>query len=225
VIEFNEVDFSYGVGDTLSGLTLTLEAGSFHFLTGESGAGKSTFLQLLYLALRPTRGRLKLFGGDVAQMTRADVAATRRRIGVVFQDFRLLDHLTVAENVALPLRVAGQRPADYAGDVEELAAWVGLSDRMGARPPELSGGEKQRAGIARAVVASPELIIADEPTGNVDPKMALRIMSLFGELNRLGKTIVVATHDLNLIDQLSGRLSAGVLRLHEGRLLQVEQAA
>ena len=230
VIEFEDVEFSYDgaaarSGLSLTGLSLNIEQGSFQFLTGDSGAGKTTLLRLLYAALRPTRGRMKLFGRDVGMMSRSDVAATRRRIGIVFQDFRLLDHLSVAENVALPLRVAGQRPVEYAGDVEELVNWVGLSGRMTARPPELSGGEKQRAAIARAVVAAPDLILADEPTGNVDPRMGRRIMTLFGELNKLGKTVVVATHDLDLVDRMRGQLNARLLHLDAGRLADMEAAA
>ncbi len=200
----------------LRDVNLVLPRGSFHFLTGASGAGKSSLLRLLTLAERPKAGRLSLFGSDVTGIARREVPAVRRRLGVVFQDFRLLDHLDVFDNAALPLRLAGQRRAEYAGDVEELLAWVGLAGRMGARPPALSGGEKQRLAIARAVMARPELILADEPTGSVDHAMADKLMVLFQSLNRQGTTLLIASHDENL----AARSGAAVLRLDRGQLVE-----
>ena len=215
MISFENVGLRYGDGpEVLHDLHFRLPAGSFHFLTGASGAGKSSLLRMLYLDQKPTRGRTSLFGRDIATLTRDEVAWFRRRIGVVFQDFRLLDHLSAAENVALPLRVAGMREQDYRADVAEMLEWVGLGDRMDARPPALSGGEKQRVAIARAVVASPDLILADEPTGNVDPAMGARIMSLFEQMNKLGKTVLLATHDLDM----AGRAGFPILTLADGAL-------
>jgi cell division transport system ATP-binding protein len=187
--------------EVLRDISLHLEPGSFHFLTGPSGAGKTSLLRLLFLALRPTRGLISLFGQDVATLPRDELPSVRRRIGVVFQDFRLLDHLTTYENVALPLIVREQNSGQFKHDVSELIEWVGLGDRINTYPPTLSGGEKQRAAIARAVVGRPQLLLADEPTGNVDPSLARRLLRLFIELNKLGTTIVIATHDVNLIEQ------------------------
>ena len=202
LILFENVGFRYGRGpDVLQGLSFDVPEGEFTFVTGASGAGKSSLLRLLYLDELPSAGQISMFGRDVATLTRDEIAWFRRRIGVVFQDFRLLDHLTAAENVALPLRVAGARESDYRDNVSEMLAWVGLAGKLTARPPELSGGEKQRVAIARAVVASPDIILADEPTGSVDPKMADRIMQLFLEMNRLGKTVVFATHDFEMVDR------------------------
>ena len=199
----------------LRDVNLTLPAGSFHFLTGASGAGKSTLLKLLTLAERPTVGTLALFGEDATHAPRRDLPAFRRRMGVVFQDFRLLDHLSVFDNVALPLRLTGRKPADYADDVGEMLDWVGLGERLDDRPPSLSGGEKQRLAIARAVVSKPDLILADEPTGSVDAAMAGRLLKLFQSLNRLGTTVLIASHD----EALAERSGATVLRLEGGRLV------
>lgn len=211
------VGFSYAESpDVLRDVNLILPRGSFHFLTGASGAGKSSLLRLLTLAERPTSGRLSLFGEDVTGIGRRDAPWVRRRLGVVFQDFRLLDHLDVFDNAALPLRLAGARRADYAADVEEMLRWVGLSGRMTARPPALSGGEKQRLAIARAVMGRPELILADEPTGSVDHAMADKLMVLFQSLNRQGTTVLIASHDENL----AARSGATVLRLDGGRLVE-----
>ena len=185
--------------------------GSFHFLTGPSGAGKTSLLRLLFMSLHPSHGSLHLFGQDVTRVSSAKRAQLRRRIGIVFQDFRLLDHLTTWENVALPLRVVGKRGADYKEDVTDLLQWVGLGDRMHGHPDVLSGGEKQRAAIARAVIGKPELLLADEPTGNVDPQMARRLLRLFIELNRLGTSVVIATHD----HQLMRQFKAPRLELHD----------
>ena len=187
--------------EVLRDISFHLDPGSFHFLTGASGAGKTSLLRLLFLALRPTRGLISLFGSDVQTLPRSRLPEMRRRIGVVFQDFRLLDHLTTFENVALPLRVRGLESRRYRSDVLELLDWVGLGERINALPPVLSGGEKQRAAIARAVVGRPQLLLADEPTGNVDPHLARRLLRLFVELNKLGTTVMIATHDLNLIEQ------------------------
>ena len=203
--------------DILSEIDLVLKPGSFSFLTGASGAGKTSLLKLLYLALKPSRGEVFLFGRPTSKLTRKQLSALRRRVGVVFQEFRLLNHLTAYENVALPLRVIGRKEADYRHDVEELLSWVGLGDRLHARPPTLSGGEQQRVSIARAVVTQPDILIADEPTGNVDPEMGQRLLRLFIELNkRRGTTVVVATHDLGLVRQID----APVFRLQQGLLVR-----
>ncbi|MBU6318107.1 MAG: ATP-binding cassette domain-containing protein [Alphaproteobacteria bacterium] len=215
-LRFDRVSVSYGPGlDVLADASFELRPGSMTFLTGPSGAGKSTLLKLAYLALRPSQGRVSLFGIDTARQSRAERALTRRKLGVVFQEFRLLEHLTAFENAALPLRVAGDKEKRYRNDVRELLEWVGLGDRMNARPATLSGGEKQRVAIARAVVMKPDLIIADEPTGNVDTEMADRLMRLFRELNRrVNTTVLIATHDMELIR----RTPADVLRIANGLL-------
>jgi cell division transport system ATP-binding protein len=220
VISLEQVNFGYEDRATLSDLTVRLAPGSFHFLTGPSGAGKTTLLKLLYLEHQPVSGRVVLFGDDPARLDALRLTRRRRRIGVVFQDFRLLDHLSLRDNVALPLRVAGKDLAAHASDIDELINWVGLTRRSAARPPELSAGEKQRAAIARAVVNGPDLVLADEPTGNIDPEMGARILRLLVELNNLGKTIVVATHDLSLIRSAKGAVAARTLRLVDGRLAQ-----
>jgi cell division transport system ATP-binding protein len=202
VVRFENVGMRYGMGpEVLHDLTFTLEAGSFHFLTGVSGAGKSSLLKLLFLAHRPSRGLITLFGRDVATLPRRALPTMRRKIGVVFQDFRLLDHLTALENVALPLKVAGARDAKVLEHVAELLRWVGLEKHIHARPKVLSGGEQQRVAIARAVINQPSLLLADEPTGNVDETIGMRIMYLFEELNRLGTTVVVATHSEALLSR------------------------
>ena len=203
VVEMDRVGLRYGDGDEiLRDVSLALAPGSFHFLTGASGAGKTTLIRLILMALRPTRGLVRLFGTDTGRLTGPGLTAMRRRMGVVFQDVRLLDHLTVYDNVALPLRVRGKDEGGYRAEVIELLQWVGLGARVGTLPPVLSGGEKQRAAIARALIARPELILADEPTGNVDPPLARRLLRLFVELNRLGTSVVIATHDVGLMDQL-----------------------
>lgn len=216
VIRFENVGMRYGAGpEILRDVTFALEPGSFSFLTGPSGAGKSTLLKLLFLAERPSRGLVSLFGEDLALTSRADLPSLRRRIGVVFQEFRLLNHLSVFDNVALPLRIAGKRSGDYAKDVEELLTWVGLGNRIEAKPPTLSGGEQQRVAIARAVVAKPDLLLADEPTGNVDPDIGRRLIRLFVELNRFGTTVMIATHDRALVESTPAR----ELRLVDGNLV------
>jgi cell division transport system ATP-binding protein len=215
VVRLETVGMRYGrAPEVLRDVSLTLAPGSFHFLTGPSGAGKSSLLKLIYFAARPSRGRVEIFGRDVEGLPRPEVARLRRRIGVVFQEFRLLEHLNAFENAALPLRVARHKPGAYREDVAELLRWVGLGSRLEAMPATLSGGEKQRVAIARAVVNRPDLLIADEPTGNVDHEMALRILRLFVELNRMGATVLIASHDQELIHQ-SG---LPFFRLENGRL-------
>lgn len=216
LVRFERVGMRYGIGpEVLRDISFALPEGSFHFLTGSSGAGKSSLLRLLYLSARPSRGLITLFGRDLATARRQDLPMLRRRIGVVFQDYRLLDHLSARENVALPLRLAGGvEEEEIRRNVAELLDWVGLGDRKDARPPTLSGGEKQRVAIARAVIAGPRLLLADEPTGNLDEDMALKLMRLFAELNRHGTTVLVATHDRALIR----RFDYPVLRLHDGAL-------
>jgi cell division transport system ATP-binding protein len=201
VIEFDNVGLRYGQGpEILKDLSFKIEPGSFHFLTGPSGSGKTSLLKLLLLSLKPTRGRMKMFGEDVTGLDQDRLLQMRRHIGIVFQEFRLLEHLTTFENVALPLRVLGQPESAYRDNVSELLEWVGLGERMEALPALLSGGEKQRAAIARAVIGRPDILLADEPTGNVDPELSLRLVSLFAELNRMGTTIILATHELPLLD-------------------------
>ncbi len=215
MIRFDNVGLRYGSGpEILRDVTFHVLPGSFHFLTGPSGAGKTSLLRLLFMSLKATRGLIFVFGENVADLPQSGRAALRRRIGIVFQDFRLLDHLTTWENVALPLRVMGKKESDYAEDVTDLLRWVGLGDRIHAYPEVLSGGEKQRAAIARAVIGRPELLLADEPTGNVDPAIGNRLLRLFVELNRLGTSVIIATHDYALMEQLE----APRLMLYEGQL-------
>jgi cell division transport system ATP-binding protein len=221
VVRFDNVGMRYGDGpEVLRDIRFELADGAFAFLTGPSGAGKSTLLKLVYLAERPTRGLVTLFGRDIATTPRRILPELRRKIGVVFQDFRLVDHLSAFDNVALPLRVAGAREDRIRAEVTELLDWVGLGAEIEARPPALSGGQQQRVAIARAVIARPRLLVADEPTGNVDDAMALRLMRLFEELNRLGTTVLVASHN----DALAARFAHGRLRLERGELVP-ERAA
>jgi cell division transport system ATP-binding protein len=215
MVRFDNVGMRYGSGpEVLRDITFELAPGSFYFLSGPSGAGKSTLLRLLYLAQRPTRGLITLFDKDLATLPRDQLPALRRRIGVVFQEFRLIDHLTALENVALPLKVAGARDDQIRDHVRELLNWVGLADHVDARPATLSGGQKQRVAIARAVIGRPALLLADEPTGNVDDRIAVRLVYLFEELNKMGTTVVVATHN----DSLIARFQHPVLHLDKGEL-------
>lgn len=215
MIRFDNVGVRYGMGDeVLKDLSFTIAPGSFQFLTGPSGAGKTSLLRLLFLSLKPTRGNIEVFGQNASALSQEELPAVRRRIGIVFQDFRLLDHLSLYENVALPLRVRGHEESSYRHDVVELLKWVGLSERIEAFPAVLSGGEQQRAAVARALIDQPEILLADEPTGNLDPSLAKRLLRLFIELNRSGTSVVIATHDLNLMDQYDARR----LVLNEGRL-------
>ena len=206
IVRFENVGLRYGIGpETLADVEFSIEKQSFQFLTGPSGAGKTTLLRLILQTLKPTRGRVHLFGCRVDQLAKPDIQILRRRIGIVFQDFRLLDHLTTYENVALPLVVQGREETSYRAEVTELLRWVGLGDRMHVPPMILSGGEKQRAAIARAVIGQPDLLLADEPTGNVDPALARRLLRLFVELNNSGTAVVIATHDLALMDLVDAR--------------------
>ena len=215
MIRFENVGLRYGLGpEVLRDLSFRIDSHSFQFLTGPSGAGKTSLLRMLFLSLKPTRGLISMFDLDTASLTKDARATLRRRIGIVFQDFRLLEHMTTYENVALPLRVLGHDELSYRAEVVELLQWVGLGERMSALPQVLSGGEKQRAAIARAVIARPELLLADEPTGNVDPNLGQRLLRLFIELNKSGTSVVIATHDIALMDEYDARR----LVLHEGRL-------
>ncbi len=216
IVQFDNVGLRYGAGkEVLSDLSFSLHPGGFYFLTGASGAGKSSLLRLLYLAQRPSRGVIRLFGTDAITLPRDRLPAFRRRIGVVFQDFRLVAHLSAFDNVAMPLRVAGMAEKDIVRPVTDMLEWVGLADRIDALPTTLSGGEQQRVAIARAVIGRPEMLVADEPTGNVDPDMALKLLRLFEALNRLGTTVVVATHDVHLLRKVPDSL---IMRLDKGRL-------
>ena len=218
-IRFENVGLRYGLGaEVLRDVSFEIANGSFQYVTGPSGAGKTSLLRLLFLSLRPTRGIVRIFDHDAATIGRDVIPALRRRIGIVFQDFRLLDHLTTYENVALPLRVLGVEEESYRRDVTELLDWVGLGDRKWVHPQVLSGGEKQRAAIARALITRPEILLADEPTGNVDPPLAQRLLRLFVELNRLGTSVIIATHDLSLMEQHDARrfvLNAGHIDVYD----------
>ncbi|MDZ7907082.1 MAG: cell division protein FtsE [Rhodobacteraceae bacterium GWE1_64_9] len=216
MISFENVAYNYGGGELLSEVSLRLAPGSFHFLTGPSGSGKSTFLKLCYAELRPTAGHVTLFDREVRTLERDEVARMRRRIGVVHQDCRFLDHLPLAANVTLPLTVSNREVGSE--DLGELLGWVGLRHLADALPPQLSGGERQRAAVARAVIMDPEVILADEPTGNLDWDLSVRLLRLLIELNRMGKTIVMATHDMNLIRQAKSQVAARVLRIQKRRI-------
>ncbi|MBY5933832.1 ATP-binding cassette domain-containing protein [Tateyamaria omphalii] len=218
MIELENVAYSYGGGELLSDISVKLAPGSFHFLTGPSGAGKTTLLKLCYGALLPTAGHVRLFDRDVRSLQRDDIAKVRRRVGVVHQDVQFLDHLPVSDNVALPLTVSGRQAETANGDLTELLAWVGLTNRSDAMPPELSGGERQRAALARAVIMSPDVVLADEPTGNVDWDMSQRLLTLLVELNKMGKTVLIATHDLSLIRAAKAQVQARVLRISNRRV-------
>lgn len=217
IVRFENVGLRYGLGpEVLRDISLTMEPGSFHFLTGASGAGKSSLLRLMYLAQRPTRGILSIFGRNVATVSRNELAVMRRQVGFVFQDFRLLDNLSAVENVALPLHLAGADVEKATQEVVELLTWVGLGEHLNARPATMSGGQKQRLAIARAVITRPRLLLADEPTGNVDDQIALRLLFLFEELHKMGTTVVIATHNESLVT----RFGHPELRLENGRVTQ-----
>jgi cell division transport system ATP-binding protein len=220
VVRFQKVGLRYGLGpEVLRGLSFHLQPGSFHFLSGASGAGKSSLLKLMYLGLHPSRGSIAMFNQDIGGIDRRELPSLRRRIGVVFQNFRLLDHLSTLDNVALPLRLAGAREGTVREHVSELLTWVGLGNHLDVHPPTLSDGEKQRVAIARAVIGRPSLLLADEPTGSVDLEQGLRILHLFEQLNRIGTTVVIATHDRGMIDCFSHPvllLERGKLRLESG---------
>jgi cell division transport system ATP-binding protein len=217
IVKFDNVGLRYGTDpEVLSNLSFTLYPGSFYFLTGASGAGKTSLLKLLYLAQRPSRGAIRMFGQDLITMPRERLPDLRRSLGVVFQNFRLVPHLSAFENVALPLRLAGADDKRVVKAVSDMLDWVGLSHRAHAIPATMSGGEQQRVAIARAVIARPRMLIADEPTGNVDPDMALKLLRLFEALNnRVGTTVVVATHDVHLLKKVPDSL---IMRLHKGQL-------
>lgn len=223
VIELDNVAHSYSGGELFSDVSVKLAPGSFHFLTGPSGSGKTTFLKLCYGALLPSSGDVRVFGENLRSMSRDDIALARRKIGVVHQDCQFIDHLSVTENIALPLSVSGQSPSGDDANLKELMAWVGLISRGDAVPPELSGGERQRAALARAIIMSPDAILADEPTGNVDWEMSQKLLGLLIELNKMGKTIMIATHDLSLIRAAKSQVQARVLRI-AGRRLQLAGA-
>ena len=204
IVSCHNVSLAFEAGhNVLKDVRFDLYPGSFHFLTGPSGAGKSSLLKLLYLAESPTDGYIRMFGRRLDELPKSQLPDVRRRIGVVFQDFRLLKHLSALDNVALPLRLAGGKKKQIIDHVRELLSWVGLEDRMDAYPDSLSGGEQQRVAIARAVVTKPLLLVADEPTGNVDDKMAVRLMRLFEELNKMGTAVLIATHNEPLIQKFS----------------------
>ena len=216
IARFDNVGLRYGTDkEVLTDISFTLYPGTFYFLTGASGAGKTSLLKLLYLAQRPSRGGIRMFGTDAITLPRERLPAFRRRLGVVFQDFRLIAHLSAFDNVALPLRVAGVAEDELRTPVADMLEWVGLGDRSHAQPAQLSGGEQQRVAIARAVIGRPDMLVADEPTGNVDPEMAIKLLRLFEALNRLGTTVVVATHDLHLLRKVPESL---IMRLDRGRL-------
>ncbi|MGP3697835.1 cell division ATP-binding protein FtsE [Rhodobacter sp. NSM] len=216
MIAFDNVAYSYGGAELLSEISLRLTPGSFHFLTGPSGSGKSTFLKLCYAELLPTAGSVTIFDREVRALGRDEVARMRRRIGVVHQDCQFLDHLPLAANVTLPLTVTGRDT--NAQDLADLMSWVGLGQLADALPPSLSGGERQRGAVARAIITSPDVLLADEPTGNLDWDMSLRLLKLLVELNRMGTTILVATHDLNLIRNAKQQVAARVLRISNRRI-------
>jgi cell division transport system ATP-binding protein len=222
LIQFDQVNLSYQPAHpVLTDVNFALPAGGFYFLTGPSGAGKSSLLRLMYLAERPTTGRIFLFGHDITQAARSELPALRRQIGVVFQDFRLIPHLTALENAALPLRLSGSDDAYITRHATELLVWVGLGDRLNAYPAELSGGEQQRVAIARAVVNKPRLLLADEPTGNVDDETAIKLFHLFDELHKMGTAVILATHQQNLVE----RFNKPALRLKSGHLTSLASKA
>lgn len=219
MIELDSVAMGYGGRTLFEDVSLTLPEGSFHFVTGPSGAGKTTLLKLFSLELGVSSGRLRLLGQDVTRLDRNSIARMRRRVGVVHQDSRFVDHLSVEENALLPLAVSGRTPTSK-DDLSDLLGWVGLTEVAAQKPPELSGGERQRLALARALMLSPEILLADEPTGNVDWEMSLKLLDLLIELNRLGKTVLCATHDLNLIRHVKSKVASRVLRIKDAKVMQ-----
>lgn len=218
MIKFDSASYSYTGSELLSDITLDIASGAFHFVTGPSGSGKTTFLKMCYGELRPNTGAVQIFDQDLGQMTRDDIASMRRKIGVIHQDCQFLDHLNIIDNIALPLSVSQQINPNSETQLKELLAWVGLTNRVNAMPPELSGGERQRVALARAVIMSPDIIIADEPTGNVDWEMSQRLLKLLIELNKMGKTVLLASHDLSLIRLAKSHVQARVLRISDKRI-------
>jgi cell division transport system ATP-binding protein len=218
LIAFEHASYSYTGGELLSDVSLSVSAGSFYFITGPSGSGKTTFLKMCYGALVPNSGEVRLFDRDLREMTRDDIALARRKIGVIHQDCQFLDHMSVTDNIALPLAVSGQDRLTDNMNLKELLTWVGLKGRADALPPELSGGERQRAALARAVIMSPDIILADEPTGNVDWEMSERLLQLLVELNKMGKTVLLASHDLSLIRLAKPQVQVRVLRIANKRI-------
>ncbi len=218
MIKFDSASYSYTGSELLSDITLDIASGAFHFVTGPSGSGKTTFLKMCYGELRPNTGAVQIFDQDLGQMTRDDIASMRRKIGVIHQDCQFLDHLNIVDNIALPLSVSQQINPNSETQLKELLAWVGLTNRVNAMPPELSGGERQRVALARAVIMSPDIIIADEPTGNVDWEMSQRLLKLLIELNKMGKTVLLASHDLSLIRLAKSHVQARVLRISDKRI-------
>ena len=218
MIKFDSASYSYTGSELLSDITLDIASGAFHFVTGPSGSGKTTFLKMCYGELRPNTGAVQIFDQDLGQMTREDIASMRRKIGVIHQDCQFLDHLNIVDNIALPLSVSQQLNPNSETQLKELLAWVGLTNRVNAMPPELSGGERQRVALARAVIMSPDIIIADEPTGNVDWEMSQRLLKLLIELNKMGKTVLLASHDLSLIRLAKSHVQARVLRISDKRI-------
>jgi cell division transport system ATP-binding protein len=215
MIRFEHVGLRYGIGpEVLSDINFTLEAGSFHFLTGPSGAGKSSLMSMMFLGRKPTRGLVSMFGQNINQLNRRQLSSIRQRIGVVFQEFRLLPHLSAFDNVALPLRIIGRPEKEIRSNVSELLEWVGLGEHQKMLPPTMSGGQQQRIAIARAVIARPKLLLADEPTGNLDDEIGFRLMNLFDQLNRMGTTIVIATHN----ERILAKFGHPRLELKEGQL-------
>lgn len=219
MIKFSHIGLRYGIGpEVLTDINFTLEPGSFHFLSGPSGSGKTSLMSLLYLGMRPTRGEISMFGYDLKSLDREQVANIRQKIGVVFQDFRLLNNLTAFENVALPLRLSQKSEKQIKSDVTELLEWVELGDYMHRLPMTLSGGQQQRIAIARAVISKPRLLLADEPTGNLDDVIGYKLMALFEQLNRMGTTMVIATHNQQMIDSFYHKkliLNDGLLKVEE----------
>ena len=218
MIEFENASYSYTGGELLSDVSLSVSSGSFYFITGPSGSGKTTFLKMCYGALVPSSGDVYLFDRNLRQMSRDEIALARRKIGVIHQDCQFLDHVSVTDNIALPLAVSGQDRLSDNMNLKELLSWVGMKGRADALPPELSGGERQRVALARAVIMSPDIILADEPTGNVDWEMSQRLLQLLVELNKMGKTVLLASHDLSLIRLAKSQVQARVLRIANKRI-------